>query len=210
MRRTFALTTLLAAALSATTVQYAAAEPQTFNFQDPKGVNGIAFISDSTFEPFVGMGGGVQGEVTFDPDDPAATTGELSVAVDEMSVINPTMTDHMRGEGWLEGSERPRLIVSLNEVTDHRTAEDGTQVLDMDATISLGAMEIQKPIEVSATLLPDGVEVRGGAPSGDLLVLRSTFTVDRAELGIKPDMGGEEVARSIRVIAPLTGYGPTK
>ena len=210
MRRTFASTALLAAALSATTAQYAAAEPQTFNFQDPKGVNGIAFIADSTFEPFVGMGGGVQGEVTFDLDDPAATTGELSVAVDEMSVINPTMTDHMRGEGWLEGSERPRLIVSLNEVTDHRTAEDGTLVLDMDATIALGAMEIQKPIQVNATLLPDGAEVRGGAPSGDLLVLRSTFIVDRSELGIKPEMDAEKVAQGIRVIAPLTGYGPTK
>ena len=199
----------VASALSASAVA-AAAESQTFNFEDPKGVNGIAFVADSTFEPIVGIGGGIQGEVEFDPEDPAATTGQLSLAVDQMTVVSPAMEKHMLGSEWFNVDKRPRLTVELNEVTEHSTAENGTHVLSVDTTIRLGAMEIQKPLEITATLLPDGTQVRGGAPSGDLLVLRTTFTVDRFELGLKPGGDEQEVARMVRVIAPLVGYGPKK
>ena len=184
----------------------ATAEPTTFDFSDPKGVNGIVFIADSPLEPFVGMAGGLTGTVTFDPAAPAETTGALTVPVADMSVPNPTMTDHMRGEEWLGFADDAEITVHLDAVTGSETHDDGSIALSVDGRVALGSFEVTKSMTVHATHLPDAASERGGGKTGDLLVLRADFTIDRTELGIKPDMGGRKVAQSIRVIAPVTGY----
>ena len=63
MIRSLLATALLSAASLATS---AIAEPVTFDFADPKGVNGVAFVMDSALEPIVGAVGGIAGTVSYD------------------------------------------------------------------------------------------------------------------------------------------------
>lgn len=211
------------------TAPLAIAEEQTFDFADPKGVNGITFILDSQLEPFVGIGGGVTGTVTMDPENPASFAGSISVATGELKLISDRMTSVMQGADWLNIGDNSDITVAFGEVLDaddddehehgqadddehedHGDHEDGDDdedgtTLHVQGTLTFGGISIDKTFEIHATYIPDGGTQRGGG-QGDLLVLRSEFTVSRYDLGISPDTGTEKVSEDVWVIVPIVGY----
>ena len=71
-------TTLAILALVALTSS-AFAAPQTFDFKDPKGINNAGFKLDAPLESINGSASGVSGTVTFDSENPGATTGKIVV-----------------------------------------------------------------------------------------------------------------------------------
>ena len=75
---------------------------QTFDFKDPKGVNNAVFKLDAPLEAINGSANGISGTVTFDPANPAATTGKIIVAANTLHVPNPMMKDHMHGAQWMD------------------------------------------------------------------------------------------------------------
>ncbi len=186
--------------------QSAAGNAKTYDFKDPKGVNGIGFFLNSKYEPFVGTGSGVTGTVTYDPKDPKAMTGSISIAADTLRVTNPTMTEHMHGEQWLNVEANPTITVTFGKVTKVEDGEIGDKLLTVDAKLSAMGLTLDKEIVVGAMYLPDGAKARGGAESGDLLVLRSNFIVTRKDLGIKPEMGGDKVGNEIGIVVGIAGY----
>ena len=203
MNRSLPALALASASLAAP----ALAEEATFDFQDPKGVNGVAFIADSQLEPFVGFAHGVAGQVSFDPDAPDAFTGRISVDAQTMEVTNETMTEHMRSPGWVNATEGARFVATFDSVEQVSTSDDGASVMQIAGTLQYGPISVDKTYTVEATLVPDGAEARGPkTASGDLLVLRSDFTVDRTDFGIKPEMSGEAVGTQIHVMVRITGY----
>ena len=70
--------------LSLATAAYAA--PQPFDFKDPKGVNNAVFKLDAPLESVNGSASGITGTVTFDPENPGATTGKIIVASESLTV----------------------------------------------------------------------------------------------------------------------------
>ncbi len=215
-----ALASTVAAAFSVS--PFASAEPTTFDFKDPKGVNGVTFILDSELEPFVGIGGGMEGVVSYDPEQPESFSGEISIAVDSLQLVNGRMTDVMLGGDWLDVAENTRITVTFNEVLgvesagahdhDHADGEEHDhahggegKMLQVAGTLSFAGIELEKEFNIHATHIADGGTERGGG-EGDLLVLRSMFEVSRYDLGIQPDTGPEKVAEAIRVIVPVAGY----
>lgn len=186
-------------------VSQAAAESATFDFKDPKGVNGVSFVVDSTLEPIVGIVGGVAGSVDYDPADPESITGHISVDAATISLINPGMTKALLGDGWLEAEGEVPITFHFGKVTNVADS-DNSKTLTVEGKLTLGQLEIPKTVEVAVTHIKDGAKARGGAKAGDLLVIRSMFKVDRGDLGLKPDMDGEKVGRSIGVFVPIVGY----
>ena len=198
---------LAAAALTAGVASSASAEEVSYDFEDPKGVNGIAFINDSPLEPFVGFGHGVEGMISFDADAPEAFGGSISVAADTLQVTSPQMTQHMLSDGWLGATEGARFEATFDSVEEVASSDDGKTVLTVKGTMKYGPIEVDKTYTIEATLVPDGAAERGPkTASGDLLVLRSDFTVDRTDFGIKPEMDGSEVAKKITVMVRIVGY----
>ncbi|BAM04025.1 YceI family protein [Phycisphaera mikurensis] len=183
------------------------AEEVRYDFEDPKGVNGIAFINDSPLEPFVGFGKGVTGTVSFDPDAPGGFSGSISVAADTLQVTNEQMTQHMLSDGWLAASEGMTFDASFESVEQVSTTDAGATVLEVKGTMTYGSIEVDKTYTIEATIQKDGAAERGPKNrSGDLLVLRSDFTIDRTDFGIKPEMDGSEVAKKIYVMVRIVGY----
>ena len=77
------LHSLIALSCLATAV-YAA--PETFDFKDPKGVNNAVFKLTAPLETIEGSASGISGTVSFDPENPAATTGKIVVAGESLTV----------------------------------------------------------------------------------------------------------------------------
>ena len=89
--------------LSLATAVYAA--PQSFDFKDPKGVNNAVFKLDAPLESINGSANGISGTVSFDPENPAATTGKIVVATASLTVPNPMQKEHLHSANWLDDGE---------------------------------------------------------------------------------------------------------
>src|SRR5512133_3116836 len=83
--------------------------PQTFDFKDPKGVNNAVFKLDAPLEAINGSANGVTGTVTFDPQNPGATTGKIVVAASSLHVPNSMMQGHMQGAQWMDVATYPEI-----------------------------------------------------------------------------------------------------
>ncbi|MEL7088711.1 MAG: YceI family protein [Planctomycetota bacterium] len=182
------------------------AEEVAFDFTDPKGVNGVVFVVDSELEPIVGMIGGVSGDVTFDPDNPAAINGSVSVDIAQLSFINPGMKGVLAGADWLNFENKFIATFEFEGVEAADDSEGHSVPVQTRGTMKFGGMDVAKNIVIEATHLPDAAADRGGAKEGDLLVLRAAFEISRKDLGIKEDMPGDKVGETISVIVPIVGY----
>jgi len=177
----------------------------TFDFEDPKGVNAVSFMLISEIEPIVGMGSGISGEVDYDPTDPASIRGSISLSAEGLQCSNPSMTQAMRGADWLGVSDHP--LVTFEFVSAEVMQQEGdAAVLRVTGELTLAGQTQEMPLMLQVTHLPGMADDRGGAESGDLLKLETVLDVDRADFGIKPDMDGQKVAETVRVIIPIIGY----
>jgi polyisoprenoid-binding protein YceI len=89
------------------------AAPLSFDFKDPKGVNNAVFKLDAPLEAINGTASGVSGTLSFDPENPSATTGSIVVGTASLHVANPMMKDHMLGAQWLDAAAHPDPQITL-------------------------------------------------------------------------------------------------
>jgi polyisoprenoid-binding protein YceI len=196
--------TLLSASLAASVV----AAPISFDFKDPKGVNNVVFKMDAPLESINGTAAGVSGTVAYDPENPAATKGRIVVASSSLHVGNSTMKEHMHGENWMDVSKFPEMVFELDSLKNVKT--DGN-VTTADAagkmTIKGVTKELTTPVKI--TYLKDKLKARSGK-DGDLLVVRSNFTVKRSDFGINASRNEDKVANEIELSMSVAGMAPRK
>src|SRR3954469_24073783 len=99
----------------------AIAQPLTFDFKDPKGVNNAVFKLDAPLEAITGSANGISGTVTFDPENPGATKGKLIVASASLHVPNPMMNGHLKGEQWMNVAKFPEITFEAKELKNVKT-----------------------------------------------------------------------------------------
>ncbi len=205
--RRFAFLTI-STALIFTGIAYATAT--TFDFKDPKGVNTIAFILDSTLEPIIGVASGISGTVSFDPANPKATTGKIVVQTKSLHTENKGMKDTIHGDDWLDAAKNPAIEFNIKKVTDANSSEKDTHELTVvgDLTIKGVTKEVTAPVKL--TYLPGKLSERTSKMKGDLLMVRSNFVIKRSDFNIKPDMDGKVVANDIELRVSIAGGAASK
>ena len=181
-------------------------ETTTFNFKDPKGVNTIVFINNSDLEPFGGLAGGVTGEISYDPANPKSFQGEISLDATTLRTGHSKMTEYLHSDQWVKTEANPKITYTFAKVTKSKPGKNGAVNLRVEGKLSLAGISLDKKVEINVSHLPDRAKARGGAKTGDLLVLKSEFTIDRIDFGIKPDMGPKKVNHELRIIANIVGY----
>jgi len=188
----------------------ASAEAREFDFKDPKGVNSIAFVLDSVTEPIMGIAQGLSGKVTFDPQDPKSLSGTIELDAAGVNCAHNGMTKVLHGEDWIDVKSYPTITFALKEVRKVESPE--TNVFKLEVAGELTMKGVTKPITVpvSATYLPGQLGNRMRGKNGDLLVLRSTFSVMRKDFNVKPDMGNQVVAEEIELRVSIVGGHETK
>lgn len=197
-------TSLLSLLALTTLTGVAFAGPQTFDFKDPKGVNNVVFKLDAPLEAIQGSAAGVSGSVAFDPQNPGATKGKLVVTTASLHVPNPMMKEHLHGAQWMDVAKFPEITFEAKELKNVKTTGDNTSA-DAVGTLTLRgvAKEITAPVKL--TYLKGKLGQRVPKMNGDLLVLRSTFTIKRSDFGINPAAPQDKVADEIELTLSVAG-----
>ena len=184
------------------------AEVKTYDFEDPKGVNNVSFLLDAPLESISGNAKGVSGIVTYDSTNPNAVSGTITIETASLTATNNKLQEHMLGKGWLDAASHPAITFVAKSISKIEELKDGFKAqLTGDFTLKGVAQELTVP--VTFTYLPDMLGKRSnGAMQGDLLVLRSTFTIKRSDYGIKPGQNLDKVAEVIELRLAIAGAAP--
>ncbi|TAG27455.1 MAG: YceI family protein [Verrucomicrobia bacterium] len=195
--------------LAGFTIVSAVAAPQVFDFEDPKGVNAIQFTLDSILEPIVGTASGVEGSVTFDAANVAATGGKIEVAAASLKVPNASMTDHLLSAGWIDAEGHKEISFEFSKLDDLKSVGDNRWSATANGTFTLKGVSKVIAVPVTLSYLPDAFGKRVNKPEapGDLLVVRGGFSIERADFGIKPGQNEDKVAPTIQLTFAVVG-GP--
>jgi polyisoprenoid-binding protein YceI len=190
--------------LIATLAGAAHAAPLTFDFKDPKGVNNATFKLDAPLEAINGSASGISGTVTFDPADPAAANGKIVVAANSLHVPNPMMVEHLHSAQWMDVAKFPELTFEAKELANVKTEGDKTTATAV-GTMTVKGVARQLAVPVTLTYLKDKLGLRVPNMKGDLLVLRSNFTIKRSDFGINPAAPKEKVSDDIELSVSIAG-----
>lgn len=200
-------TTLLLATVILPLAAADAAE-QTFDFKDPKGVNTARFMLDAPLESISGNANGVSGTLTIDPEKPEATKGSIMIDAKTLNVENAMMKEHMLGKEWLDVATHPTISFKVSGLTEYKL-EGETATANVKGKFNLKGIEKEITVPARVTLLKDKLGARtGGKMQGDLLVVRTEFTIKRSDYGVNPKAPADKVAEDIVISLAIAGASP--
>jgi len=182
----------------------ACAAPQTFDFKDPKGVNNAVFNLDAPLESVDGSANGISGSVSFDPENPAATTGKIVVAADTLTVPNPMQKEHLHGANWLDVTKYPEITFEAKSLANVKTEGNVTSA-DVSGTFSLHGVSKDITVPVKLTYLKDKLSARVPSLHGDLLVIRANFAINREDFNIQKGQYEDKVSPTINLTLSIAG-----
>ena len=185
----------------------ALAAPLKFDFKDPKGINNAGFKLDAPLESINGSASGVYGTVTFDPEHPGATKGKITVATASLIVPNPMQNKHMLSDKWLDAATHPTIVFESKEFKNVQTTGD-TTTADVTGTFALKGVSKELTVPVKLTYLKDKLAERVPNQKGDLLVIRSNFTIKRSDFNINPGQFEDKVSDAIEITLSIAGASP--
>jgi polyisoprenoid-binding protein YceI len=181
--------------------------PANFDFKDPKGVNNAVFRLDAPLEAINGSASGISGTVSFDPGNPGATKGKIVVASSSLKLGNATMQGHMQGPQWLDVAKNPEISFEAKELKNVKTTGD-TTIADAVGTFMLKGVSKEMTVPVKLSYLKDKLGERVPNQKGDLLVLRSSFSIKRSDFGINSGKMEEKVSDTIELTLSIAGASP--
>jgi polyisoprenoid-binding protein YceI len=182
------------------------ATENVFDFKDPKNVNNIIFQMDAPLESINGSGDKISGNVTFNPEKPELTKGKIILESASLHVGNPVLKEHMHGKDWLEVDKYPTISFSLHKL--HEIKKDGINYsAQAHGKMNIRNVTLDMKIPVKITFLK-GMLVKRNRVEGDLLVIRSKFTVKRDDFNIQAGNNLEKVANQIEISLNVAGAHP--
>lgn len=198
---------VLTAACALTAAQ---AAPLTFDFKDPKGVNNVVFMLDAPLESINGTANGVSGTVTVDFDHPETATGAIVVTTSSLVVPNPLMREHMLGEKWLNAKAHPEIRFEIKKISDIEKSGNKGKA-DVTGVFTLNGVSKEITVEAKVNYLPGRLAERSPEKTpGDLLVIRTDFTIKRSDYNIQAGHDLDKVADEIEIELAIAGAAPKK
>src|ERR1700744_300075 len=184
------------------TAVYAA--PQSFDFKDPKGINNAGFKLDAPLESINGSASGITGTVSFDPENPGATTGKIIVAGESLMVPNPMQKEHLHSDKWLDVAKYPEITFEAKSLANVKT-DGNITTADVTGTFTLHGVSKEITAPVKLTFLKDKLGDRVPNMKGDLLVIRANFTINRNDFNIQKGQFEDKVADTIDLTLSIAG-----
>ena len=195
---------LIAAAIAASV----SAAPITFDFKDPKGVNNVLFHFDAPLESTNGTAAGIAGSAVFDPENPGDVKGTITLDVASIRVPNNMMQGHIQGPMWMNSESFPTISFEITGASNVHTDGDKTKA-DITGNMTIKGNTLVITIPVTMTYLKGKLKARGGSKvNGDLLVVRSNFSVKRSDYDINPGKMLDKVADDIQLTMSIAGIAP--
>lgn len=177
----------------------------SFDFKDPKGVNNVAFSMDAPLEYISGTANGISGTVEFDAEHPEKTSGTITLDTTTLMVANSMMRDHMLGGNWMDVENHPTITFTAKKLKDVK--KDGSKYsATAKGSITIKGTTKELELPVTLTYLPGKLGDRNQGMQGDILVIRSDFTILRSEFGINAGQNEDKVADEIELRLSIAGF----
>jgi polyisoprenoid-binding protein YceI len=185
----------------------ACAAPESFDFKDPKGVNNAVFNLDAPLESVNGSANGISGTVSFDPENPGATSGKIVVATETMTVPNPMQKEHLHSANWLDVAKYPEITFETKSLANVKT-DDNVTTADVTGTFTLHGVSKEITVPVKLTYLKDKLSARVPKMEGDLLVIRANFSINREDFDIQKGKFEDKVSPTVNLTLSIAGAAP--
>ena len=186
----------------------ALAAPQTFDFKDPKGVNHASFKLDGVLETISGNANGVSGTLTIDVAKPEATAGSIVIDAKTLNVENSAMREHMLGKEWLDVASHPAITFKVSGLEGFKMEGD-TATAQVVGKFSLKGVEKEIRVPAKVTMLRDKLGARsGGKLQGDLVVIRTEFSIKRSDYGVNLKAPTDKVSDEVVISLAIAGASP--
>jgi len=115
------------------------------------------------------------------------------------------MTQVLHGEDWMDVRKHDAITFAIKSVTvDSKPGKDEYQ-LTLAGDFTCRGVTKKLNIPVHAAYVAGGLAKRMGGKKGDLLVLRTEFTISRKAFGIKKDMSTAVVGDEIDIRLGIVG-----
>jgi polyisoprenoid-binding protein YceI len=118
------------------------------------------------------------------------------------------MTKVLHSADWMDVETHPEISFLFREVLSVKELGEHHYELTVKGDFQCKDVTKELVVTVKLTYLPDKMVERVGDKSGDLLVLRSAFTIQRVDFNIKPDTGFSKVANNIDLYVAIAGSAP--
>jgi polyisoprenoid-binding protein YceI len=189
----------------------ARAESLSFDFKDPRGISNVAFSLDAPLETIHGTTKGISGTIVVDPGNLSGAKGKIVVSTRSLVVPNPLMRMHLLSKDWLNARSNPEITYEIKKVIRVRKRDADTSEAEIAGAFTLNG--ITKEIVAKADIIYLSgklAEATAGKIQGDLLVVRSHFTIRRSDFGIRPGEFLDRVANEIALSVNIIGSAPRK
>jgi polyisoprenoid-binding protein YceI len=185
----------------------ARASTETFDFNDPKNGNAAIFKLVAPRETIQGSANGISGTVNFDPQNPAATKGKIQVDAKSLMVPNGMMRQHLHGSMWMDVQKYPDITFEIKELKNVKT--EGEKISgDATGTFTLKGVSKELTFPVNLTYLKDKLGQRQPGKKGDLLVVRTTFSIQRSDFNVNAHKNEDKVSDKIELTLGIAGAAP--
>jgi polyisoprenoid-binding protein YceI len=114
----------------------------------------------------------------------------------------------MHGEDWLNVEKYGQIKFQLSKLHNIKKTKNDL-LADAKGKMSIRNITIEMNIPIKITYLKDLLIKRNRTP-GDLLIIRSKFTVKRDDFDIQKGENLEKVANNIEISLNLAGAAPKK
>jgi polyisoprenoid-binding protein YceI len=118
------------------------------------------------------------------------------------------MKQHLHSDQWMAVSQYPEIKFEAKSMADVKTSGD-TSTAQVSGILTLKGVKREITAPVKLTYLKDKLGARSnGQLQGDLLVIRTTFTVRRSDFQINPAAPQDKVADEIEITLSVAGAAP--
>jgi polyisoprenoid-binding protein YceI len=126
------------------------------------------------------------------------------VASSSLHLGNPMQLQHLKSDKWLDVAKFPEISFEAKELKNVKTTGD-TTTADAAGSFTLKGTSKDITIPVKLTYLKDKLGQRIPNTKGDLLVIRSNFTIKRSDFGINPGQSEDKVSDAIELSLSIAG-----
>jgi polyisoprenoid-binding protein YceI len=115
----------------------------------------------------------------------------------------------MRGPQWMDAEKFPEITFEAKEIKNVKTQGE---VITAEAvgTFTCKGVSKEMTVPVKLTYLKDKLSQRMPNLKGDLLVIRSTFTIKRSDFNINPGQMEDKVSEGIEISLSVAGAAAAK
>jgi polyisoprenoid-binding protein YceI len=107
----------------------------------------------------------------------------------------------------MDAAKYPEISFEAKDLKKVKTSGDVTTA-DVTGTFTLRGTSKEITVPVKFTFLKDKLGQRVPNMQGDLLVIRSSFTVKRSDFGLMPGQMEEKVSDAIELTLSIAGASP--